>query len=155
MDFDSMRASERYPGRKWITKTKRHGTQRGDGRRRNAAWHDHHHRRRLRVRLRRRLRLRRRPGTNEAGRRSIWDKVRRFRAPRLRDAESTAQRAARCTFTLPLLPRASANCRVCGRYSPTPHPSPPFQPRRSFHLSATLYFRSNAIPVSSPPRENG
>lgn len=65
MDFDSMRASERYPGRKWITKTKRHGTQRGDGRRRNAAWHDHHHRRRLRVRLRRR------PGTNEAGRQSV------------------------------------------------------------------------------------
>lgn len=64
-----MRASERYPGRKWITKTKRHGTQRGDGRRRNAAWHDHHHRRRLRVRLRRRLR--RRPGTNEAGRQSV------------------------------------------------------------------------------------
>ena len=65
-----------------------------------------------------------------------------------------AQSAARCTFTLPLLPRASANCRVCGRY-PTPlAPSlprrlfPPFQPRSTNHL---CYFVLSIETIPSPP----
>lgn len=63
--------------------------------------HDHYHRRRRR---------RRRPGTNERVSRSIWDKVRRFCAPRFQDTKNrSARRAARCTFTLPPLPRALAN----------------------------------------------
>lgn len=51
-----------------------------------------------------------RPGRNEPVSRSIWDKVRRFCAPRLQDTELRARRTAHCTFTSPLLPRAFANC---------------------------------------------